>query len=580
MPRTLLLDSMGSARFRLDEDAAAKGKVRLIGTVGWCDKPTKNGRTYPRSVMEREIAKLNKRAKAKRVYQEADHPADGKTKYQRVAGAVDRAWIEESGEIKAEMTVLDTTRGQDIKAIALAGYEIGTSSRGWGSTVDKDGGQLVQEDYDLTTFDFVCDPAADDAYPSVQVEETEREDDPMPDSKTTEPAEICLTAEDVEARARQIAEERMTEERTALARKLEEAKEAAKVKLDEALSRRVAEREAEIATAHEGKLTEAVKVREAALREEFGTALLETREEMEAKLRGEITEQLLDDPKVAGAKKALVEVVAVLRDYVMEGDAAALVESKNAEIEALKVRLTEKEAEIGDRDATIAKLERAARKAGYTLFVERELAGTTDSDKVVGLLGDLSDFDSLEELKTRIAEVSATLEEAKAEAKPELTEEQQVVLDEAPEVSERVKELEKKLAEADTAKAEALEQAEKATKIAGNAALIAAKATALRDNPRRAGLAESLQAAKTMDDVKRIVAESPVQGAPAGGSSLFERIQDRVHSRGRTRPGSVEETEEAGKPSPVRGTGAVTEELADIGVKVAEVKSMMENIRG
>lgn len=50
------------------------GKVMLRGEFGRVDTVTSNNRIYPRAVIEREIAKLKREARAKKLYGELDHP--------------------------------------------------------------------------------------------------------------------------------------------------------------------------------------------------------------------------------------------------------------------------------------------------------------------------------------------------------------------------------------------------------------------------------------------------------------------------------------------------------------------------
>ena len=73
----VLIDQTGSAKLALMEDKAEK-KLFAEGKIGQCDVPTANGRVYPRSVMEREINKLQEKINNGSLLGAVDHPGDGK----------------------------------------------------------------------------------------------------------------------------------------------------------------------------------------------------------------------------------------------------------------------------------------------------------------------------------------------------------------------------------------------------------------------------------------------------------------------------------------------------------------------
>jgi hypothetical protein len=61
--------------------------------------------------------------------------------------------------------VLDTPYGKIVKSLIDEGAQLGVSSRGMGSLVQKNGMNLVQDDFMLATAaDIVADPSAPDAF--------------------------------------------------------------------------------------------------------------------------------------------------------------------------------------------------------------------------------------------------------------------------------------------------------------------------------------------------------------------------------------------------------------------------------
>src|ERR1035437_2209468 len=96
--RELLTDSQ-TVIFELYEDKDFPGVIKGRGPFGKCDRPTANGRVYPRPIMEREVANLEPAIKARKLKGELDHPGDGKTKLTRVSHIITELSI---GEDRSE----------------------------------------------------------------------------------------------------------------------------------------------------------------------------------------------------------------------------------------------------------------------------------------------------------------------------------------------------------------------------------------------------------------------------------------------------------------------------------------------
>lgn len=154
------------------------GGVVARGQFGKADIPTANRRIYPRSLYERELKVLHPKMKENQVFGELDHPGDGQTKLQRVSHLVTRAEMLADGRIMGEAKILpDTRNGKQLIAILKNGGKVGISSRGFGSVqVDEEGYDVVQDDFQLLTWDFVADPAAGGSYPEFTTESKSTKD--------------------------------------------------------------------------------------------------------------------------------------------------------------------------------------------------------------------------------------------------------------------------------------------------------------------------------------------------------------------------------------------------------------------
>ncbi len=77
---------------------------------------------------------------------------------------VTRIWME-GNKIYGEAEVLNTPQGKIIQELIRARVPIGVSSRGAGTSTQKDGVEVINEDdFVLETFDFVCSPSTPNAY--------------------------------------------------------------------------------------------------------------------------------------------------------------------------------------------------------------------------------------------------------------------------------------------------------------------------------------------------------------------------------------------------------------------------------
>lgn len=173
MSKKILVDLSGSIKLQLTESSNAKDGKFLIarGEFGRADVATQNNRKYPKTIWDREIKKINEAIRAGKVLGELDHPADGKTSLKRVSHIITNLGLTDDGIIIGEAKILDNEYGRQLRSILEAGGAIGVSSRGMGSTVPgSDGMEVVQEDFQYITHDFVADPAVLTSYPSFQVE--------------------------------------------------------------------------------------------------------------------------------------------------------------------------------------------------------------------------------------------------------------------------------------------------------------------------------------------------------------------------------------------------------------------------
>ena len=141
----------------------ANGTTILSGVMQKADALNGNGRVYPRVVLEKEIKNYQKLVNERRALGELDHPDDSVINLKNASHLVTDVWWD--GEnVMGKVRVLSTPSGQVLKSLVEAGVKLGISSRGLGSTKEKNGKTYVNDDFQLICFDFVSEPSTPGAY--------------------------------------------------------------------------------------------------------------------------------------------------------------------------------------------------------------------------------------------------------------------------------------------------------------------------------------------------------------------------------------------------------------------------------
>jgi len=139
------------------------GACFLTGVMQKCDTVNGNGRIYPRNILEKEIKNYKKIVDERRALGELDHPDDSVINLKNASHMVIDIWMD-GDSVMGKVQVLETPAGQVLKALVDAGVKLGISSRGLGSTKEKDGKTMVEDDFQLICFDFVSEASTPGAY--------------------------------------------------------------------------------------------------------------------------------------------------------------------------------------------------------------------------------------------------------------------------------------------------------------------------------------------------------------------------------------------------------------------------------
>jgi len=510
----ILIDSM-PLEFTLEESKDHPGKYVARGQFARSDKPTENKRFYGPHLWEREIGRLGDAMKGRMVFGELDHPADGRTKLQRVSHILTNLH-HEGGEIKGEAEILDTPNGRILKAILDAGGKVGVSSRGFGTTkVVANGVHEVQEDFRLHTFDFVADPAMKTAYPEVFHEETQK----IPEDG------MELTLEDLKRDYPGLVE--------ALS---DETRKVALTEADEAHGRSLSE-----------AVTDAEERTERRLREQFSGELRRTVERIEEAAREKATSEALSDPDVAQAKVTLEQIARIIAPFGIPLDQQMSLDAKDEEIAKLKGQLAERELEVQAAKKQAEEFRAVATEAAHQLHLERLVAEDEARETIITLVGDIAQYKNSDEIEAKVEAVKSELTKAKVQEQEKAEEKDAEVQARLEELDTRIKAAEEKAEKAETEKAKANERTRKALQVAEEMQLALHTEQRLRDHKGGGddlrGLCES---AKSIEEVDSIIAgyDERHPEPPRIDEDQAQRIRNRV-AKGKER--DIEE-DTHGKP--------------------------------
>jgi len=147
------------------EETNGKKNYAIKGIFMQSDIKNKNGRMYPKEILQREVVRYNREFINKnRAFGELGHPDGPTVNLERVSHMI-KALYPEGNNFIGEARVLDTPYGKIVKSLIDEGARLGVSSRGMGTLSNSQGANVVNNDFYLATAaDIVADPSAPDAF--------------------------------------------------------------------------------------------------------------------------------------------------------------------------------------------------------------------------------------------------------------------------------------------------------------------------------------------------------------------------------------------------------------------------------
>jgi|TARA_B110000211_G_scaffold132361_1_gene151878 hypothetical protein len=160
----LISEEINNAEY-LIEETNGKKDYKIKGIFLQSELKNRNGRIYPKDVLMKEVKRYNQDfVNKKRAFGELGHPDGPTINLERVSHMITKLYPDGNNFI-GEAKIMNTPYGKIVKGLIDEGAQLGVSSRGMGSLVQRGGMNVVSDDfYIATAADIVADPSAPDAF--------------------------------------------------------------------------------------------------------------------------------------------------------------------------------------------------------------------------------------------------------------------------------------------------------------------------------------------------------------------------------------------------------------------------------
>ena len=153
-----------SLKCLIEKKEDGEKKYVIEGIFMQAESKNRNGRVYPKAIMERAVSKyVTEQVSKKRAVGELNHPEGPTVNLDKVSHLI-TALQWEGNDVVGKAQILDTPMGRIVKGLLEGGVQLGVSTRGMGSLENRNGVMYVKDDYILNTVDIVQDPSAPSAF--------------------------------------------------------------------------------------------------------------------------------------------------------------------------------------------------------------------------------------------------------------------------------------------------------------------------------------------------------------------------------------------------------------------------------
>ena len=161
----LISEEVSQSEFLVEQSDNGQKNYKIKGIFLQSNVKNRNGRVYPKDILEQEVTRYNKEfINKKRAFGELGHPDGPTVNLERVSHMITKLYPDGNNFI-GEAKIMNTPYGKIVKGLIDEGAQLGVSSRGMGSLINRGQGNVVKDDFYLATAaDIVADPSAPDAF--------------------------------------------------------------------------------------------------------------------------------------------------------------------------------------------------------------------------------------------------------------------------------------------------------------------------------------------------------------------------------------------------------------------------------
>ncbi|UTS52008.1 prohead assembly (scaffolding) protein [Synechococcus phage BUCT-ZZ01] len=148
----------------LQEEKEGKKELFIEGIFAQAETKNRNGRVYPKKVMEAAINKyIAEYVQRNRAVGEMNHPPRLNVDFERATHMItEMKWY--GNNVYGKAKVLKTPMGKVLEGLLESGVAVGVSTRGAGSVKESNGASMVGDDFVLTAVDVVADPSGPECW--------------------------------------------------------------------------------------------------------------------------------------------------------------------------------------------------------------------------------------------------------------------------------------------------------------------------------------------------------------------------------------------------------------------------------
>ena len=164
MNNLFLEDVNNTFKYQLLESGQDSKNFYIRGVVSKAGALNKNKRIYPMEVMREAISSLQEEVRTGGFVGELSHPSTPAINLDKISHKITKIDMADDGSVLAEMFILNTTMGRELKELIRGGVKLGVSTRATGGVKPcsslGEGVVEVQKGLKIKAIDVVFDPSA------------------------------------------------------------------------------------------------------------------------------------------------------------------------------------------------------------------------------------------------------------------------------------------------------------------------------------------------------------------------------------------------------------------------------------